>query len=267
MDRAERTGLGVAVVGHVVLFGLLSVGFLATPNPRMLMSDPVEVVLTDDIAPTASAPDPAREEPAPKLAPEEGPVEPTQAEPAPELPPAPRPEIRKPTPAPVPVPKPKPEPPAKPSRPAAAPKPQQTKPQAKPPRSTGRLAGILDGISTRPSNSSSTRSKAPATGALRKSIDTAIGDSIRPYWRPPSGVDIEQLVTRIRFQLKQDGSLDGEPVIVGQSGVTASNAAQKRRHAENAIKAIKQAAPFRLDPKYFNQWQTWTFDFDARLTK
>ena len=34
MDRAEKVGLGVAVVGHVVLFGLLSVGFLATPNPE-----------------------------------------------------------------------------------------------------------------------------------------------------------------------------------------------------------------------------------------
>ena len=33
MDRSEKIGLGVAIAGHAVLFGLLSVGFLATPNP------------------------------------------------------------------------------------------------------------------------------------------------------------------------------------------------------------------------------------------
>ena len=41
MDRAEKIGLGVAVVGHVVLFGLLSVGFLATPNPQKLQQTPM----------------------------------------------------------------------------------------------------------------------------------------------------------------------------------------------------------------------------------
>ena len=33
MERAEKYGLGVAAAGHVLLFGLLSVGFLATPDP------------------------------------------------------------------------------------------------------------------------------------------------------------------------------------------------------------------------------------------
>ena len=36
MDRAEGAGLTVALIGHAVLFGVLSVGFLATPNPAEL---------------------------------------------------------------------------------------------------------------------------------------------------------------------------------------------------------------------------------------
>src|SRR3546814_1062069 len=56
MDRAEKTGLGIAIAGHVVLFGLLSVGFLATPNPMSLKSSPMDVALTDDIGLESSAP-------------------------------------------------------------------------------------------------------------------------------------------------------------------------------------------------------------------
>ena len=42
MDRAEKLGLGAATAGHVVLFGLLSVGFLATPNPLKIERNPVD---------------------------------------------------------------------------------------------------------------------------------------------------------------------------------------------------------------------------------
>ncbi|HET9509758.1 MAG TPA: cell envelope biogenesis protein TolA, partial [Sphingomonas sp.] len=43
MDRAEKYGLGVAAAGHVALFGLLSVGFLSTPNPVKLTTKPIDI--------------------------------------------------------------------------------------------------------------------------------------------------------------------------------------------------------------------------------
>jgi len=144
MDRAEKVGLGVAVAGHVVLFGLLSVGFLATPNPDKLKQSPIEVSLVDTVALEQAAPEVSTEAPAQSAAPEQGPAEDAappataEPEPAPEpepVPPAPAP---KPQPAPEPRPAPQPKPAAKP-QPAPAPKPQpapkpapQPKPQPRP---------------------------------------------------------------------------------------------------------------------------------------
>jgi len=299
MDRTEGAGLGIAVAAHLALLGLLSIGFLAAPKPIRLEPPPVEVVLTDDVGLVSAAPDASDEEPAAKLAEVEGPVEPNQPPPPQELPPAPQPEIRQPAPAPAPqpapVPKPAPTPakrvpPARPAPPApakpaparpapvkAAPaKPAPAKPApARPPaakpareaRPTGRLDGITSGLNDRPSTSMSTKPKAATVGQAKKTINAAIGQEIKPHWKIPSGIDVEKLVTKIRFQLNQDGTLAGEPVVLSQSGETASNAPQKKRHAENAIKAIKLAAPFKLDPQYYDQWRTWTFDFDARLNQ
>lgn len=136
MDRSEKIGFGVAVAGHVVLFGLLSVGFLATPNPAKLQQTPVEVSLVTDVALEATAPQsvtPPAESVAPdKGAPEDAaPPAPAEAEPEPEpdpVPPAPAPE---PEPQPKPAPakaQPKPAPPKPEPKPAPVAKPQPKKP-------------------------------------------------------------------------------------------------------------------------------------------
>ncbi|GGB19854.1 hypothetical protein GCM10011380_06750 [Sphingomonas metalli] len=144
MQRGEKLALGVAVAGHVVLFGLLSVGFLATPNPLKLAPQPIQVSLADDIAIEQTSPNPAAEA-APSVAPEQGPPEdaaspeptPVEAEPepapepkpAPPAPPQPAPRPQKPAPASSPVPQPRPLP--KPQPPAAKPAPAKPAP-AKP---------------------------------------------------------------------------------------------------------------------------------------
>lgn len=127
MDRAEKVGLGLAVAGHVVLFGLLSVGFLATPNPIKLQQQPVEVSLVRDVGLEATAPQ-AESPPAQSVAPDQG--EPEDAAPPTPVEAAPEP---KPEPKPVPAPKPEPKPaPVKPApKPAPAPKPEP-KPAPKP---------------------------------------------------------------------------------------------------------------------------------------
>lgn len=284
MDRAEKTGLGVAVAGHVALFGLLSVGFLATPNPIELKPKPIEVTLADEVGLEAAAPDPSAEQPATRLAEIEGPVEPLPPPPEPTpAPPTPRPEPTPspPRPAPKPAPRPapqKPTPKPTPPRPAppkpAAAKPAPQRPAAKPAptrpnaaRPTGRLSGLLDGINSRQTTSQSTRQQASQTAAqARRSIDVSIGESIRPHWRPPTGVDAERLVSVIEIRLAKDGSLAGEPRLLSQRGKTDGNAPQQKRHAEQAIKAVKLAAPFKnLPPDFYDEWKTWRFDFDSGL--
>lgn len=143
MDRTETTGLGIAVVGHLALFGLLALGLLAPKDLPKIDNPPVEVTLIEESAVQSSAPDLT---PAEAPAPAEGAPEPAVAEPVAPPDPAPLPEpvpvpapqpkpAPKPTPAPKPVPKPIPKPvppkpaPAKPALPKPAPpKPAPAKP-------------------------------------------------------------------------------------------------------------------------------------------
>ncbi|MFD1106137.1 cell envelope biogenesis protein TolA [Sphingobium olei] len=149
MERSEKIGLGVATAGHVLLFGLLSAGFLATPNPLKLNSPPMDVSLVDEVALQSTAPQVSTQPPPPSVAPEQGPTE--DAKPAPEPAPAPEPTPTPPQPQPKPVPAPPPpkkvvkETPAKPKdKPAPAkkevakappkpkPAPEKPAPKAKP---------------------------------------------------------------------------------------------------------------------------------------
>lgn len=135
MERTEKIGLGIATAGHVLLFGVLSAGFLSTPNPLKLNSPPMDVSLVDEIALRSTAPQVSREPPPPSQAPELGPTEEPAPSPASEPLPAPAPP---PPPAPVPKPAPKPEPASRPverakPKPAPTAKPAERKPQpAKP---------------------------------------------------------------------------------------------------------------------------------------
>jgi outer membrane biosynthesis protein TonB len=131
MERAEKIGLGVATAGHVLLFGLLSAGFLATPNPLKLKTPPMDVSLVEDVALQSTAPQVSSAPPPPSVAPEEGPTQEAKPAPAPEPTPAPPP-APKPTPAPPP---PKPvvkETPPKPRDKPAPPKKEVAKAPPKP---------------------------------------------------------------------------------------------------------------------------------------
>lgn len=124
MDRADGLGTGVAVVGHVALFGALSMGLAASIPPKPVPPPAMEVEFVDTVALESSAP---AAEPMPQAeAPELGPPE--------EAAPAPVP-VPEPLPAPPPVelapPPPAPEPVvvrAPPPKPVAKPKPVVAKP-------------------------------------------------------------------------------------------------------------------------------------------
>lgn len=84
MERSEKIGLGIATAGHVLLFGALSAGFLATPNPLKLNSPPMDVSLVDEVALKSAAPQISTEPPPPSEAPEAGPTEDAAPAPVPE---------------------------------------------------------------------------------------------------------------------------------------------------------------------------------------
>ena len=96
----------------------------------------------------------------------------------------------------------------------------------------------------------------------------AISRQIKPHWTSPSGVDADQLVTILAFRLNPDGSLNGRPRVVSQSGVNASNAPQKDLHAERAVRAVQLAAPFNLPDQYYNAWKSINgARFDRNLSR
>lgn len=143
MDRAEKIGLGVATAGHVLLFGLLSAGFLATPNPLKLNSPPMDVSLVDEVALKSMAPQVSTQPPPPSVAPDEGPTEDAAPAPVPEPRPLPEPE-----PAPAPPP-PTPAPP-KPAAKAAPPKPAPAPPKKEVPKATPKPKPAAEKPAARP---------------------------------------------------------------------------------------------------------------------
>jgi outer membrane biosynthesis protein TonB len=282
MDRAERTGFGIAIGGHLLLFALLYVGFAAAPPPLPLHRQPVEVQIVDEVGLESGAPQISNEAPAPKLAEEEGPVEPA---PPPPPQPAPQPEpkaMQKPAPAPSPIPAPKPV--KQPPRPAAAaPSPKPAPPKAKPAppvqtnsastsktrsRPTGRLKGLLNGLSDADSDSKSTTPPAATiTPAVQASLAAAIRRQLKPHWNPPTGADSDQLRTELTIRLARDGTVT-DIRFNGQSGITASNRPQAPLHKEQAIKAVRLASPFQLPPQYYDSWkEIGPIGFDARLAR
>lgn len=298
IDRREGTGLGLAIVGHAILFGLLSVGFLSTPNPLKLEPTPIEISLTDEVSLKSEAPAIQKEAPAERLAEVPGPVELDTPPPAPQPDPQPiaRPDPTPPKPVPAPQPRPQPRPvpkaaprktpptPAK-AEPKARAQPRAAQPQAKaqakttasqssaPARSasraarpTGRLTGIVDGLTDQPSKGKATTPPASQIGAAVKSALAAeVIRQLRPHWRAPTGADVELLRTQVEIRLNRDGTLAAPPRVIGQTGVTASNRPQADLHKERALSAAKLAAPFRLPAEYFEAWKLITPTFDRRL--
>lgn len=253
IERSEGAGLTVSLLGHVVLFGILSVGFLATPNPLKLKPQPIEVALVDDVGLESTSPNPTSEAPAARLSPVEAPIEPEAAPPQPEA----NPEPSRPQPAP---PKPAPAPDARaaprtPPKSAAAANPSRSAPR-RPVAPTGRLDGILNGLSDKPSTSKSTTPPAATVGPqVKAALQAEVMRQIRPHWAPPSGADSDKLRTIVRARLNPDGSLAGAPQIVRQTGVTDSNRAQADLARERAIRAVKLAAPFKLPSQFYDAWK------------
>ncbi|WP_347303253.1 energy transducer TonB [Croceibacterium sp. TMG7-5b_MA50] len=281
LTREERLGLAIAAVAHVALFAAL---WLHDKAPSVPLAEPeaITVSLADEVSLQSTAPDPslaAQAAVAPELAPVPAPPPAPAPEPQPEpvAEPPPRP-VERTRPAPRPSARPSPRSSARPSpapsrqaRPSPAPSRAAARPAPQPSRPTERAGGsrigadFLAGTSAGDRNEQSGTPAAAFGAAEAASLNSAISRQIRPHWSAPQGVDAEQLVTMVRFRLNRDGSLNGRPSCVSQTGKTAANAPQVELHCERAIRAVQLAAPFDLPAEFYTRWQLVTSRFDRRL--
>lgn len=250
LKREERIGLAVAFGLHL----LLVLVFLMEPNTRESVepAQRMTVNLASEVGLEAAAPVPVPESRAA--------IAPTLSDS-----PAPQPQL---------TPEPRLERPVAADSPARVrPRPQPSRAAPTPPRRTERsggsrvgdnfLAGMGDSTRT-----TETRAPASALGASeRASLLQGIVREVKPHWQPPSGPDSDQLVSKVRFRLNPDGSLNGRPTLVGQRGENATNRTQAGRHGEQAIRAVQLAAPFDLPERYYDAWKTVTLDFDWKLAQ
>jgi outer membrane biosynthesis protein TonB len=249
LAREERLGLGIAAVAHVALVAALVWQVNDDPTP-LPIPERMDVSLADDVTLEDTSPDPEA-----ALQAAGAPVLSEVPEPVVEPQPEPRPTVRPTTPAP---------------RAAASPRPTPTPT----PRSTQTQRGgsnrFEEAFSPGSPNASATgstqgqpaRTFGPAEAA---SLNSAISRQIKPHWNSPQGVDVELLVTIVRFRLDRDGTLTGRPTCIRQSGETPSNAAQKALHCERAIRAVQLAAPFDLPDEFYDKWKLIDSRFDRRL--
>ena len=250
LRREERYGLAVAGALHVALLVALAVNALRQPA-QVPMPERMVVSLADEVSLKDTAPDPSTQAQAA--------IAPTLSE---EPAPAPEPEQKveppKPTPAPV-------------QRASVQPKVEKVPPPKPPAKRSGGGSRIGDNFLEGQSSGERSNSKgSPATAfgpTEQASLISAISRQLRPHWNAPQGVDVEKLVTIVRFRLNDDGSLAGEPRVVSQSGRTDANAAQMGRHAELAIRAVKLAAPFDLPKEYYQYWKSVDSRFDRNLSQ
>lgn len=275
LSREEMVGLLLAGTAHVALAVLL---ITQRPDPKPLTPpERITVSLAEDVGLDSSAPDPSPD-PAAAMAPDLAPLpQPPVATPPPPPPPV-RPTAR-PTPTPTPTPRatrsarPTPAPTAtRSARPTPTPTASRSARPTPTPSAT-RAAGsrinenFLDGTSDATGDRGQAADR--ASPQQQASIAAAVIRQLKPHWNPPSGVDVDRLVTVVRFRLNRDGSLNGNPEVVRQTGVNDNNRLQAPRHAEQALRAVRLAAAqgFDLPAQFYSEWDVLTSNFDNRLAQ
>jgi hypothetical protein len=214
MDRVEVTATGVALVGHGALLLALSLGLAVAVRPPA-MPDAMEVSFVDEVAMTASAPQPST---------------------------APAPAASTPEPAP-------PQFNALTSQPTPAPSPDRSAARPKPARPAPRPIGLhdLDIPGADPSARPSPGPPARMTGQAAADIASAISRQVQPCANRQvyPGPGSERILTPIILSLNRDGSLKGRPRVGEQTGIDAENSRYAQRVADLAVNAFVSCAPLR----------------------
>jgi hypothetical protein len=165
---------------------------------------------------------------------------------------------------------PRPAPPQARPAPKAAPKAAaapQGQPKGSAARPTGRLNGLLTGLGARETPSQTTAPPAKAAGpAVQAALGSEIRRQLKPHWKSPTGADVEQLRTTVRVSLTRSGGIEDIGTVT-TTGQTASNRGQVKLHQEQAIRAVRLAAPFRLPAEHYDAWKDIAPVFDRRLSQ
>lgn len=256
LRREEAAALVLALAAHA---GLVAGLALKPPTPALLpMPERMTVTISDQTGDTSTSPDPNAQA-APVIAPV------IAENPAPDPAPAPLPQ-----PAPAPQPQPQPAT-AQPAKVAPAPAKSAAKPSTRPAGGGSRIGDdFLRGVPG--GQTPGARSAVPSAQAIGPAVKAALSGAItrqlRPRWAAPQGADADQLVTVLTWDMNPDGSLAGSPRVVSQSGITDANRAQAQRHAEQAIRAVRLAAPFDLPSDLYAAWKhVVSFRFDRKLSQ
>lgn len=264
MERSEKVGLGIAVAGHLVLFGLLSVGFLSTPNPEKLKQQPIDVSLVKDVGLEATAPQ-AVEEPAQSVAPETGepddaaPPAPADPAPAPEpvpAPPQPAPKAAPPEPAPKAAPKPEPKPKPAPPKPKPAPKPaEKPKPAPKPkaapaaekaaPKKTTAPAAEKAAKAAAAAKQAAADARAKAAAAAKQAAADAKAKAAAAAKARGSGSDSESKASKPRGGRLGDDFLKG---LTTEKSTSRSQTPRAAKIDSRALASIVQAIARQIQP-------------------
>ena len=252
LSSEERVGISAAVIVHVALAAGLA--WQATrETPALDPPERIAVSLVGEVSWETTSPDPSAEPAAAAASPETAQASPDVVE---QL-------VSQPVERPVATqPRRTREQPVTRNTPAPAP----TATATQPPRRDFGDALNLGGVSDGRADSGTPGDRPGAT--QQRSIDSEIIRQLKPHWiPPPSGVEVERLVTVVRFRLNRDGSLRGRPEIIATSGITNANRAQVSLHQEQAVRAVRLAAPFNLPERFYSGWSVVTSNFDNRLAQ
>lgn len=259
MVRADRSGLGIAIVGHLLLFAALTLTIARRSPPVHVQPETMDVQLVDAVGRRSAAPTPATEAPRQSEAPELGP-------PVPEPPPvaAPRPTPKaEPAPAPTPAPV-----KATPSKPAPRlssdflkelPSTQSAK------KATGARLGndFLKGLPTSAPGKGAT-ARAAITGAAMNGLAAAIFRQVKPCYNLGAlgGTPATQITTVLDLRFNKDGSVAGSPQVVEQTGVGEANRGYKQQMVDISRRAVLQCAPLQLPAEmYEGGWEHLQLNF------
>lgn len=246
-----------------------------TPDPKP-EEDPEpqkqeQAALEPEVPPEPPTPEPKPEVEA--VVPKETPPEPVEPAPAPELEVKPEPEKKvepKPEPEKKVATKPVPKPRVRPRPPKKIVKKKKKKPKF----DLDKIAALLNrDPSLEPKQSQPKDADNPAAGKIaRRGLDDVISRSerdvlnqlikscMRTNWNPLVGNQgAAELIVRIKFSLKRDGTLLSVPTITNPSSNAAFQAA-----ADRAMRAIRLCQPFELPADKYNVWRDIILNFNPR---
>jgi colicin import membrane protein len=88
----------------------------------------------------------------------------------------------------------------------------------------------------------------------------ALRAQIQACWNPPAGaLEAKELIVRVRLQLRQDGALSADPILLNRGGHPIFQIA-----AESALRAIKRCQPYKLPLAKYDVWKDVEVTFDPR---